>query len=255
MNSIPDNTGDKMSPSDLTAKVEALLQLQENEREAASLQSALQDVPRRLSLLHTQLEEFKARIAQSEARISDLQKAYREHEAETQSIQARIEKSNEKLKTVKTNKEYQAGLQEIEDLSRLQSGVEDKMLECLEAIDEAEATAAAEQQGVADFSRQMEAEKAQVERESAAMKQKLEQLLDRHEQVVAAIDSELLKKYEQTKQFTGAVVVAAVKASICQGCNMNIPPQMYNELQRFDRLLFCPHCERIIYPHGRLKDG
>ncbi|MEE9535799.1 MAG: C4-type zinc ribbon domain-containing protein, partial [Desulfobacterales bacterium] len=36
--------------------------------------------------------------------------------------------------------------------------------------------------------------------------------------------------------------------AVCQGCNVNIPPQLYNELQRFDTLMFCPHCQRIIYP-------
>jgi len=244
-----------MSPSDLTQKIEALLQLQENELETASLRSSLADVPRRLSLLETQLEELKTRMAQSESRMSDLQKSYRQYESETQSIQAKVEKSNEKLRTVKTNKEYQAGLQEIEDLNRLQSGVEDKMLECLEAIDEAEAAVASDRDSAETFAGQMEAEKVQVDRESADMKQKLEQLQRMREQIVGGIDSDLLKKYEQTKPYTGTTVVAAVKASICQGCNMNIPPQMYNELQRFDRLLVCPHCERIIYPHGRLENG
>lgn len=243
-----------MSRSNLAEKVDGLLKLQENEKETASIRSSLTDVPRRLSLLNMRLEEFKTRMAETETRMTELQKAYREHEAETQSIQAKIEKSNEKLKTVKTNKEYQAGLQEIEDLNRLQSDVEDKMLECLEAIDEAEAVAASERESVDAFSRQMQEEKIQVERESARMEQKLEQLLSLREQIVAAIDSDLLRKYEQTKEYTGATAVAAVKSSICQGCNMNIPPQMYNELQRFDRLLVCPHCERIIYPYGRLDD-
>ncbi len=128
------------------------------------------------------------------------------------------------------------------------------MLECLEAIDQAEATAASEQESVDAFSRQMEQEKAQVESESTEMERKLERLTSQRDTIVTAIGSDLLKKYEQTKEYTGATVVAAVKSSICQGCNMNIPPQMYNELQRFDRLLVCPHCERIIYPHGRLED-
>jgi hypothetical protein len=187
--------------------------------------------------------------------MSELQKACRQHEIEAQSIQSQIEKSNEKLKTVKTNKEYQAGLQEIEDLSQLQSGVEDKLLECLEAIDEAESAAASEKGRFEAFSRQLEEEKVQLERESGEMQQKLQQLFSRHEQIVAAVDPELLKKYEQTKKYTGATVVAAVRASVCQGCNMNIPPQMYNELQRFDRLLVCPHCERIIYPSGSFNGG
>jgi predicted nucleic acid-binding Zn-ribbon protein len=38
-----------------------------------------------------------------------------------------------------------------------------------------------------------------------------------------------------------------VQGSICMGCHMNIPAQLFNELQRFDELRFCPHCHRIIY--------
>ena len=33
----------------------------------------------------------------------------------------------------------------------------------------------------------------------------------------------------------------------CQGCNMNIPPQLYNILQRGDAIELCPNCNRIIY--------
>jgi predicted nucleic acid-binding Zn-ribbon protein len=253
MKSTPPEPKDKMSRSVLTAKVDALLQLQENEKETAAIRVSLEALPDRQRLLGARLEEFETRIAQSKDRMSELQKACRQHEIEAQSIQGRIEKSNEKLKTVKTNKEYQAGLQEIEDLSQLQSGAEDKMLECLEAIDEAESAVASDQDRFEVFSRQMEEEKVQLEKESVEMHQKLQQLLDRHQQIVAAIDPKMLQKYEQTKQYTGATVVAAVRASVCQGCNMNIPPQMYNELQRFDRLLVCPHCERIIYPSGSLN--
>jgi len=34
---------------------------------------------------------------------------------------------------------------------------------------------------------------------------------------------------------------------VCSGCNVNLPPQMYNEIQRFDRIRFCPNCQRIVY--------
>ena len=239
-----------MKSSELNKKVQILLQLQDNEIEAASVSSRVEDLPARVELLAARLEQHKNRIGETEARVAELQKTYRQQEAEAQTIQAQIEKSNEKLKTVKTNKEYQAGLQEIEDLNQLQSGIEDKMLENLEAIDEAESAVASERDNFAAFSRQTEQEKAQVETESVEMQQKLKQLQQERAQLVAAIDPDLIEKYEQTKQYTGAVAVAAVKDAVCQGCHMNIPPQMYNELQRFDRLLVCPHCERIIYPQG-----
>ncbi len=43
------------------------------------------------------------------------------------------------------------------------------------------------------------------------------------------------------------IAVVSARSSICSGCNMNLPPQLYNELQRSEELICCPNCNRIIY--------
>jgi uncharacterized protein len=30
------------------------------------------------------------------------------------------------------------------------------------------------------------------------------------------------------------------------GCNMQLPPQLYNTLFKGDEMYFCPHCQRIL---------
>ena len=64
----------------------------------------------------------------------------------------------------------------------------------------------------------------------------------------AGIDAGLLATYNNVKSLqSNAIGIVAVADAVCQGCNMNIPPQMYNELQRGDSLKKCPNCDRIIY--------
>ena len=73
--------------------------------------------------------------------------------------------------------------------------------------------------------------------------------LDKERVVISKnLEPEFLKKFQMIKeqQVTGIAVVP-VKDAVCLGCNMNIPPQMYNELQRCDSLKLCPYCQRIIY--------
>jgi predicted nucleic acid-binding Zn-ribbon protein len=38
-----------------------------------------------------------------------------------------------------------------------------------------------------------------------------------------------------------------VAGGICQGCYMNIPPQLSNEIIRNDKVHLCPSCQRILY--------
>ena len=43
------------------------------------------------------------------------------------------------------------------------------------------------------------------------------------------------------------VAVIEVKEEICQGCNMNIPPQLFVEIKKQEEMLNCPQCRRLLY--------
>ena len=45
----------------------------------------------------------------------------------------------------------------------------------------------------------------------------------------------------------GSATPVAVQAGTCQGCNMNVPPQLYNTLRTGLGTDICPACHRIIY--------
>jgi predicted nucleic acid-binding Zn-ribbon protein len=41
--------------------------------------------------------------------------------------------------------------------------------------------------------------------------------------------------------------VAQGKNEVCMGCFMNIPPQLFIEVQRGDKLIKCPQCSRFLF--------
>jgi predicted nucleic acid-binding Zn-ribbon protein len=41
--------------------------------------------------------------------------------------------------------------------------------------------------------------------------------------------------------------VVEARDEICQGCNMNMPPQMFVELKKNAEIIQCLQCERILY--------
>ena len=49
------------------------------------------------------------------------------------------------------------------------------------------------------------------------------------------------------------LAVVSVRGGTCQGCNMNIPPQLYNVLQRGLSIETCPSCHRLIYWEELMK--
>jgi hypothetical protein len=45
----------------------------------------------------------------------------------------------------------------------------------------------------------------------------------------------------------GGLAVVEIRGGTCQGCHMNIPPQLFNLIQRNEQVIPCPNCQRILH--------
>ena len=113
---------------DVRDQIHKLIRLQSLETEIRNIRLVLDQVEERTGRLDAQLKEFADAVESGKGLLQELNKGYRALESELQKSQGRIDKSQEKLRAVKTNKEYQAGLKEIEDLRAIGSKIEDEMI-------------------------------------------------------------------------------------------------------------------------------
>lgn len=225
-----------------------LVKLQDIELESRKLEQILSQVDRRTAELDAQLNEFSAAVENGKTKVQELTKVSRELDAELQMNQGRVAKSHEKLRAVKTNKEYQSGLKEIEDLGAIVSKIEDDILECLDQIETSTQLLKGHQARLVTEAKRIGGEKEAVQRDTEVARGNLDRLQAEAERLSGRLPGEVVSLYRRVKaKKADGVAIASVGASVCRGCNVNIPPQMYNELQRVDRLKNCPNCERIIY--------
>jgi len=94
-------------------------------------------------------------------------KARRQTETEVEELEQRAKKSRERLASVKSNKEYQAMLKEIEDLQGFIRQREDQILEQMEAMERHRAVLKEEERAVAKAREHLEAEGAEIQGERA----------------------------------------------------------------------------------------
>jgi len=69
----------------------------------------------------------------------------------------------------------------------------------------------------------------------------------RRQSIAANLARDLVSRYELIFSRRGGTAVVEVAGGICQGCFMNIPPQLGNEIIRSDKIHLCPSCQRIVY--------
>jgi len=225
-----------------------LVKLQGIEIEIRKLEQVLSQVDRRTTELDAQLNEFIAAVENGKTKIQELTKASRALDADLQMNQERVAKSHEKLRLVKTNKEYQSGLKEIDDLKAIMSKIEDDILGYLDQIEASTQELKGDQARLDTQAEQIREEKEAVRRDAEEARGNLQRLQAEAAHLSGQVPAEVLSLYRRVKaKKADGVAIVSVGASVCRGCNVNIPPQMYNELQRVDRLKNCPNCERIIY--------
>jgi predicted nucleic acid-binding Zn-ribbon protein len=229
-------------------QIDTLVKVQQIEIETGKLKAYLEKVPSRISSLERELEEFIRSVEGDEAEIEEFNKQYRTLDADVQLNLSKIQKSQEKLRSVKTNKEYQSSLKEIDGIKAINSKLEDEMLEYLEKIETAEKAIKDRKQHYTEIVDESNREKESIERDAEQRHENLVDLEARRVAVATELGAGILEVFNQVKaKQANLVAIVAVQDAVCQGCNMNIPPQVYNELQRCNSLRYCPSCFRIIY--------
>ena len=235
-------------PAVTKKQIDTLVKVQQIEIEAGKLKKYLQAVPDRISGLEQQLNDYIHSVESDESAVEEFNKKYRALEAEVQINLTKIEKSQEKLRSVKTNKEYQSSLKEIDDIKSANSSLEDEMLEVLEKIENSEKLLNERKQHYNEIVDESKQEKDAIQKDARKREEKLVELESNRGAIAGELDAGLIDVFNRVKaKHADRVAIVAVRDAVCLGCNMNIPPQIYNELQRCDSLKYCPSCERIIY--------
>lgn len=229
-------------------QIDILVSLQQIEIESSSVKIHLCSMSKRLDLLNNSQNDLTQRMTNETEKIEESRKVYRSHESDIKQNQVMIKRSQERLNSIKNNREYQALLKEIEELKRTNAATEDLMIDCLNQIDEAEKNVAQMQESLQLVKNDIAQEQQVVGEATENAEKRLKELDQERLKMSGKIEADVLKLFQkvQSQQVRGNAVVP-VQDAVCHGCYVNIPPQMYNELQRCDKLRMCPNCQRIIY--------
>lgn len=224
-----------------------LIELQAIDSEIVRLKEKEKRLPEEREKIDAEMAAFTEETGTIEAQVNELLRQHREKERECETNQEHVSKIKGRLLAIKTNNEYHAALKEIDYTEKKNEEIEDGILSLLEEIDAARTAFDEQNAKTAVYRAEYERKGAFIDEELSSLGTVLKDLEDKREKLRGEIKTVLLKKYDIIRERRNGVAVVSVWREICEGCHMNLPPQMYNELLRSEKLMTCPHCNRIIY--------
>ena len=227
-------------------ELEALLDLQRIDVRILELKRQRDEIPRRQGALQSALGASKGTLDQAKKDLERARLDRRAHEKEIEVVQNEGAKLERQLLDVKTNKEYQAMLHEIELLKNKRSDRETLVLECFEREEALAAQVKQAEQRVADEERKLKAGEADLEREGATLDQALHSGRVDRDQVAPRVPAALLSRYDRIAKAKSGVAVAEVRKGACGACFTALTPQAMQEVRRNESVRVCESCGRIL---------
>ena len=142
--------------------------------------------------------------------------------------------------------EYEALQKEIGDVKKANADLEEHILKEMETLEGLEAEVKEKENTLNEKEKEYDKIIDIYNRKISEITKAYEIKKQDKKKMVSLINPEILTLYERIRRRNGVVLVQA-RNELCTGCNMNIPPQLFNEVLTSKRMIQCPNCHRILY--------
>ena len=231
-------------------QLDLLWELQRIDLELKGIKASQEGYPKEIKRLDERQKVEKEKVQKERERVESLEKERRHKEGQLSLEQEKIKKVEGRMSEVKTNKEYQAILTEIDTMKGANNREEEEILQLLDEIDELKKGLSKREKEIASILTKIEGEKKTLQERMARDETVLKRQIERREIVAKQIESKHYKLYNTLREKRQGVGVVSARQETCQGCYVNVPPQLFIEVQKNNALIRCPNCNRILYWEG-----
>lgn len=227
-------------------QLKLLEQLQKVDLEITEYTQSLTSLPAKLRSLKEDVQRVETMLQAEQDQLTEAQRYRRELDQIIKLNQDQQNKSKVKLAQIRNNKELLATQRELETSRKSGQEREEELTKLETAIKDSEDKVRAHEADLQALKAIADEEERQTETKLKELRQKIEQNRTKRRGMTSGIDKDLLRRYETIQKRRGNAVVPA-RHGVCTGCNMHLPPQLFNTLQAETSIEHCPSCQRIVY--------
>ncbi len=228
-------------------QIEVLASLQSIDREIKEKSNAKQVILAEMQRWESEIEAKKTEVELHRQAWKEKEALRHEKERILQEESGKTVEKRMRMNRIKNIKELQALQREIDQIKQNNSVIEEDLIKAMESLDACAVTLSQKEAESIALEEKWATRRAELQGQLAQVESEVVEVSKGRQALVTQLNGELIGRYELIFSRRGGTAVVAVLDGICQGCFMNIPPQLYNEILKGERLHLCPSCNRILY--------
>jgi hypothetical protein len=231
----------------LNEQLKILVGLQEVDSTLLAVAEQIDSLPDKLEQYKAPFKEVTDLLQNAKTQSEVLIKKKKDKDLQLDEFQGKIDKLKSRSADVKTNKEYEANLKEIETFEKNRYKIEDEVLTMMEEIEAFANTLKEEEVKGKEAEKVFKQEEGNIEEEKKKLFSELESIKAKRAEYIDKLDKKTYDRYMKLLRKLGGLAVVEVRNEICLGCNTNIPPQLYSNIIKGEDVCTCFFCNRLLY--------
>jgi len=219
-----------------------LLKLQVIDYDCGELERSKEYLPDMMDNLTREIQEARQAFETTTLALEESRIRQKNLELEIATKESELQKYQQQMMSIKTNKEYDALVAEIDASKAAISEMETELLETIEAIGGMEKEIEEHQDKCSKIEennkRQLEILQEKVDSIGDVMSGKQQE----REGIKSAISRQTLSMYERVRRSRGGDAVVVVKKRACGSCYKALTPKKVQEIRKADRIHTCESC-------------
>ncbi|MEZ5360400.1 MAG: C4-type zinc ribbon domain-containing protein [Candidatus Zixiibacteriota bacterium] len=230
----------------MNGDLELLLKLQNIDYDLGELERSKEYIPDMMENLRKEVEDSKSRFDTLQSELSSAKVEQKDIDLTVQQKQERLKELQGHMMAIKTNKEYDALVAEIDKLKDDISQLDSRGLELLEKIESHEKEINGLQEQLESIEKvngeQLNSLQEQIDSVGAKISNKQKE----REELADQVGKRARSVYERIRKGKGGAAVVAVKKRACGACYKALPPQKIQEIRKGEQLITCDSCGRML---------
>jgi len=234
-------------PRSVREQLNTLEQLQELDLRIDELKKQKSTLPVAMKNVETEYIKTKASADTKQNELNELDKTFRQTQAAIELNKDRLTRANQKLEGVQNSQEFQAASKEIEQLKKLNLSLEEQLKKSTEEMTQGNELLKKLQDQFDKINNERDAQLEAISGQAGKLDGAIGELTKERDVFLSQLDRPLVAKYDRIRAARGGLGIVPASGGRCSGCNMMVPPQLFNEIQRYNNIQNCPSCHRLLY--------
>ena len=227
--------------------VTKLIALQKIDSRLLEIEEIKGDLPIIVEKTENLVNNLKDEVVNNLDAIKEIEKTIRELGFKVEDSNEKLKKYKDQLYLVKSNKEYDALMLEIDHIKEFLDGVETNILELEEKKSSFEEKNKSNELDIESNQKRLDESTLELSNAMTSTKSEEDGLNNERDGLVKNIADNLISSYEQLRNARDGKAMVSINRGACGYCFNQLPPQFVIEVKQNNSIKNCDSCGVFLY--------